>query len=229
MKPALFALAALAWPLGAFADADRLCAAAQEAVARLAAAKGWQAEVRCRAAAGAPLAAGTVLHALDLPSGVALRSGPTTWAVRVQTPHAAAYVQRVPLTVAWQAPAWVARRELAAGALLQAEDFELQTLRWPDGLPVNAASAESPPGGRLRRAVRAGELLSAAQLLPAGALVRGDHVTAVLSEGAMEIRMPAQLLASARVGERARVQVQGRPVALEGRLADAQTLKVDSE
>jgi flagella basal body P-ring formation protein FlgA len=149
--------------------------------------------------------------------------------MRVQAPNAAAYVQHVPLTIAWSAPAWVSLRDLPPGQPLQADDLELQTRRWPAGLAVSPARDDARPTGRLRQAVRRGEFVTTAQLLPANALVRGDRITAVLAEGAMEIRMPAQMLSAARVGERARVQVQGRPVALEGLLADAQTVKVDSQ
>lgn len=229
MKLLLSALAALAVPHGASASGDRLCLAARSAVEQLAVAKGWQADVRCRASVGAPVAADAVLQAINPPEGAVLRSGPTTWAVRVQASAGVPYVQRVPLTVAWSAPAWVSRHELSPGALLQADDVEAQMRRWPEGMPVNPAREETRPVGRLRQAVRAGELVTAPLLLPMGTLVRGDRVTAVLADGAMEIRMPAQLLASARVGERARVQVQGRSVPLDGRLADAQTVRVDSE
>jgi flagella basal body P-ring formation protein FlgA len=208
--------------------ADRLCETARAAAEQFAAARGWQADVRCRAPGGV-VAADAALQAIDPPQDVPSRSGPGTWAVRVQAPNAAAYVQRVPVTVSWHTPAWVSRHDLAAGAVLQADDVEMQSRRWPDGLVVMPARHDAPPVGRLRQAVRAGEAVVASQMLPPDARVRGDHVTAVLSEGAMEVRMPAQLLAAVRVGERVRVQVQGRPVALEGRLADAQTVKVDSE
>jgi len=226
MKPLWFALAACAATDGALADADRLCQTARSAVERFAAERGWQADVRCRATG--TVADGAALQAVDLPQGTPLRSGPSTWSVRVQAPNAAAYVQRVPLTIAWSTPAWVSQRELSAGALLQDGDVQLLPRRWPNGMVVAAAREDARPSGRLRQGIRAGEAVTAAQLLPADALVRGDHVTAVLAEGAMEIRMPAQLLAPARVGERVRAQVQGRTAALEGRLADDQTLKVDS-
>lgn len=228
MKPLLFALAMLTCLQEASADADRLCQVARSAVEQFAATQGWQADVRCRASAGKAIPTGAMLQAIEPSQGASLRSGSVTWAVRVQSAHAA-YVQRVPLTVSWSAPAWISRRDLPPGAPLQADDLELQTRRWPAGVAVTAAREEAPPVGRLRQAVRTGDLVTATQLLPANALVRGDRITAVLAEGAMEIRMPAQLLASARVGERARVQVQDRPVALEGLLADAQTLKVDSQ
>lgn len=225
----MLALTALAMLDVASANVDRLCQTARAAAEQFAAAKGWQADVRCRISGGVPVAAEAELQAINPSESATLRSGPTTWAVRVQAPNATAYVQRVPLTVAWSTPAWVSRRDLSPGGLLQADDVELQNRRWPDGLPVTPARDDVRPTGRMRLAVRAGEVVAAAQLLPSDALVRGDRVTAVLSEGAMEVRMPAQLLTSARVGERARVQVQGRSIALEGRLADAQTVKVDSE
>lgn len=222
MKRLAIALMTMLVGSAAPAQADRLCQTARSAVAQFAAERGWQAEVRCRGTAGPAVAAGAVLQAIDPPPGGMLRSGPATWAVRVQRPGAAAYVQRVPLSIAWTAPAWVSRRDLAPGAPLREDDVDLQARRWPDGVPVD----DAPLAGRLRRAVRAGDIVTGAHLLPPDALVRGDQVTAVLAEGAMEIRMPAQLLAPARVGERARVQVAGRPAALEGLLADAQTVKV---
>ncbi|HEY8880041.1 MAG TPA: flagella basal body P-ring formation protein FlgA [Roseateles sp.] len=226
MKAFVFAVALLAPSLEASAD-DALCQTARAAVERLAASRKWQADVRCRMVMDTAPADDAVLQAIAPPEGILLRSGPATWAVRVQAARAS-YIQRVPLTITWRAPAWVSRRDLVQGALLQPDDIELRALSWPDGMAVVPAREEAPPTGRLRQAVRAGDMLSAGQLWPADALVRGDHVTAVLAEGAMEIRLPAQLLASARVGERVRAQVQGRTATLEGRLADAQTLKVDS-
>jgi flagella basal body P-ring formation protein FlgA len=228
MKQLVIVMAAMVAGSPALADADRLCQTARSAVEQLAAERGWQADVRCRGTAGKPVVAGAVLQAAELPQGTTLRSGPTTWGVRVQVPGAPAYVQRVPLNVVWNAPAWVSRRDLAPGLPLREDDVELQSRRWPDGVAVTAARDDAPLSGRLRQGIRAGELVTAAQLLPADARVRGDQVTVVLAEGAMEIRMPAQLLAPARVGERARVQVAGRPAALEGLLADAQTVKVGS-
>jgi flagella basal body P-ring formation protein FlgA len=224
MKQLASVLVMLAFLSDASADADRLCQAARSAVEQLAAARGWHAEVRCRGVIGRPFVVGSVVQAAEPPQGATLRSGPTTWVVHIQPPGTAAYVQRVPLAIAWTGPAWVSRRDLAPGEPLRDDDVELQSRRWPDGLAVS----DAPPAGRLRHAVRAGDIVTAAQLLPADARVRGDRVAAVLAEGAMEIRMPAQLLTAARVGERTRVQVNGRPVALDGLLADAQTVKVDS-
>ncbi|WP_457447652.1 flagella basal body P-ring formation protein FlgA [Roseateles sp. P5_E4] len=212
--------------VAACAQANPLCDAAEAGLERLAQSRGVTVEVRCRAA-GPSLPAGASLLAMEGAKGQFLRSGPMTWPVRVQLGGGRAYVQQVPVTVAWTAPAWVSTHDLGPGAALQPGDLELQSRRWPEGLAVQSADAQPQPSGRLRMALRAGEILSAASLLPSGALVRGDHVTAVLAQGAMEIRMPAQLLAPTRVGEIARAQASGRATPLEGRMVDAQTLVVN--
>lgn len=152
-----------------------------------------------------------------------------TWPVRVQTGTARSYVQQVPLTVRWLVPAWVGRRDLAAGADLKPEDMGVAVVRWPDGMAIAAAREETPPQGRLRAAVRAGSLITTAMLTPNDVAVRGDRVTAVLAQGGMELRMPGQLMSGARVGEKAKVQLAGRAAAVEGVLADLRTVMVETE
>lgn len=219
------ALSTTAMPAGS----DALCEVALADARRFAQAQGWQIEARCRMPRGRPLPPDASLQAGPWPSLPSLSSGALTWPVRVQVGAAGPFVQRVPLTVGWIAPAWVSTRDLAIGAALKPGDVELRSLRWPDGLLLRSADPLSIPDGRLRRALRRGEIVTATSLLPADALVRGDRVTAVLAQGAMEMRLPAALLAPAQVGQRARVQAAGRQLPLEGRLLDPQTLQVDTE
>lgn len=215
--------------LAAWAQAHPLCDAAQAGLTKFAQAQGLVADVRCRVPANQAVPADASLLAMEWPLGQVPRSGALTWPVRVQAGHGRAYVQQVPLTVGWTAPAWVGARSLAPGAELRPGDLELQSRRWPEGLGVQPADAQFPPSGRVRNALRAGDIVTAAALLAPDALVRGDRVTAVLAQGAMEIRLPAQLLAPSRIGELARAQASGRTAPLEGRLVDAQTLLVVSE
>ncbi len=215
--------------LAAWARAHPLCEVAEAGVQRLAQARGLVAEVRCRASAHQALPAEASVLEVEVPLTQVMRSGGFTWPVRVDVGNGRSYVQQVPLTVAWTAPAWTATRNLQAGAELQPGDLELQQRRWPEGMAVQAVNAQARPQGRLHGALRAGDILTAAALLPLDALVRGDRVTAVLAQGSIEIRLPAQLLAPTRVGEFARVQVSGRTAPLEGRMVDAQTLMVVSE
>lgn len=218
--------APLGFGLVACAQAHPLCEAAQSAAERFAEARGMSVEVRCRAPGAAVSPTAASLVAMEPPREQMPRSGPTTWPVRVRLVSGRDYVQQVPLTVAWSAPAWVAARKLEAGTELQPGDLELQWRRWPEGLAVQSADGRTQPSGRLRTALGAGEMLTAVALLPAGGLVRGDRVTAVLAQGAVEVRLPAQLLAPARVGQVARAQASGSSAAIEGRLIDAQTLVV---
>ena len=213
----------------ASASVDPLCDAARAEVEHYAQAHDLGVEVHCRAPSGYLPPAGATLQAAAWPRDQAPRSGALTWPVRVAAGKARPYVRQVPLTAVWTAPAWVGTHALQSGAQLQPGDLELQTCRWPEGLTVQPGDSEHPPVGRLRQALRSGEILSSAALLPSDLFQRGDHVTAVLADGGVEIRLPAQLLAPARIGERARVQANNRTAALEGRLLDSQTFRVDSE
>jgi len=221
---AVFAICGLT--LAASAWALPLCEVAEAGVQRLAHARGLVAEVRCRASAHQTLPAEASVLEVEVPRAQVMRSGALTWPVRVDVGNGRSYVQQVPLTVVWTAPAWTVTRNLQAGAELQPGDLELQQRRWPEGMAVQAASAQAQPLGRLHAALRAGDILTAAALLPSDALMRGDRVTAVLAQGSVEIRLPAQLLAPTRVGDFARAQVSGRTTPLEGRMVDAQTLMV---
>ena len=228
MSLLLASLAVLA-AAAASPSSEGLCETALADVRRFAQAQRWAVEARCRHPVGRPLPPGASLQAETWPHASTLRSGAVTWPVRVRASDSVPYLQQVPLNVTWVAPAWISTRQLTAGAVLQPGDLELQSVRWPDGMLLQPADATAIPSGRMRRALRSGEILTDAALLPAHALVRGDRVTAVLAEGAVEVLLPAELLADAKVGERARVQALGRRVPLEGRLTSAQTFKVDSQ
>lgn len=225
----LIVLAPLGLGLVAGAHARPFCDAARAGVERFARTQGLTVEVRCRDDIAKRPPVEATLIALEVPASQAPRGGPTTWPVRVKLPAARGYVRQVPLTVTWTAPAWVAVRDLDAGAELRQGDLEVALRRWPEGWPVQAADRRAQPGGRLRTGLRAGDMLAAAALLAADGLVRGDRVTAVLTQGAMEIRLPARLLAPARVGQVARAQASGRTAPLEGQMVDAQTLVVVGE
>ncbi|MGM9485052.1 flagella basal body P-ring formation protein FlgA [Roseateles sp. NT4] len=222
-------MAAFSTAFNAYASADPLCEVARAELERYAQAHEMEVEVRCRAPGGYQPPAAATLQAAPWPRDQVPRGGALTWPVRVVSGNARPYVRQVPLTTVWTAPAWVGTHALQSGAQLQPGDMELQSRRWPEGLAVQPGDIEHPPTGRLRQSLRSGDILSVAALVPNDMLQRGDHVTAVLTEGAVEIRLPAQLLAPARIGERARVQANSRTAALDGRLMDPQTFRVDSE
>lgn len=229
MKTTVIRLLCMMGPVAALAAPASPCDAALEAAEQWASARGWRAEVTCRALASQARSAGKTGVALPLPTTEPVRSGSVTWPIRVEGAGTRTTIQRVPLTVRWWAPAWVTQRDLAAGAELKPEDVAVELTRWPDGMVVTAADAHKTPVGRLRAALRAGSLLTGTALMPPDSALRGDPVTTVLAQGGLELRLPGQLVSGARVGERVKVQLSGRTAAIEGVLADLRTVVVLTE
>lgn len=221
---AVLGLALLGLSASTVAATDRLCDAATTELRRLARDRSLEVDVRCRPSGNRPVSPDAEVTGLPWPD-LAIRGGPLSWPVRVRE-GGQSYVQRVLLSAQWTAPAWVARRNLDPGQPLQDGDVEIQPRVWPAGLNVKAAQPSAMPQGRLKQAMRAGELLPASALWAPGTLLRGDPVVAVLAEGATEIRINARLLAPAKPGERARVQAAGRSAVLEGTVMDLNTVKV---
>lgn len=203
------------------AVADENCAVALAEVARTATARGWQADARCMNRPSARAVRGTTLSVESLPTGAPLRSG--LLALGVQTTSG---TQRVWVRVNWIAPAWIALRSHAAGDLLTPQSLRASPHRWAEGVVVHAAEGP-PPTGRLKRAVREGDVMHADALVPADGLMRGDRLEALVAAGGVEIRTPVMLLAHARIGERVRVQPMGRADVLDGLLVDRATVMVE--
>ena len=159
------------------------------------------------------------------------RSGPLSWLVREvaaeRTPSQPPRAQRVPLVVTWTGPAWVAVRDLLPGTAVQPEDFSLQQRRWPEGIEISTAAPGSPPSGRLRSRLNAGDMLLPAGLHPSGTVLRGDAVTVIAAEGAVEIRWPARMLVQGRVGQQGMAQGSGRSGPIQGRIVGPATLLLE--
>lgn len=212
---------------GASPALDTSCTLALAEVAQVAAARGWQAEAHCVGRANALPSPGASLSVQPVAAEGPWRSGPLTLVVRADEPGRAPTSHRVTLRVTWRAPAWTATRTMAVGDALTPEDTRASMHRWADGIEVRAA-AERPPQGRLKRAVREGEVVQAETLVSNDGLLRGDRLEAVLASGGVEIRTPVTLLAHARIGERVRVQAVGRADVLDGLLVDRTTVKMEA-
>ena len=208
-------------------ESDAACDAARRELERHARDQGLQVEVRCRANAGVSLSSAgpseKAVRASPWSPGVAPQSGALTWPVQISDGSAAGRTRRIPLTVTWTGPAWVATRTLAPGAWLQDGDVTMRSMRWPEGVPVQPARGDQPPAGRLRLALHADDILLPHAFHAAGTVLRGDRMTAVLQQGAIELRWPAALLASSRIGQSGVARIVGRAAPAAGRIADAQT------
>jgi flagella basal body P-ring formation protein FlgA len=132
------------------------------------------------------------------------------------------------LALALDAPRrlYVARHDLAPGALLTADDF--------DAREGNAALAAGPaagawlPGARLRQALRAGQPLAADQVLAPGTLRRGEHAVVRWQAGALQLERDGIALGDALPGEAVHMRMTGGAV-LAGRLRQDGTVQADRE
>ncbi len=232
--PLLLGLAAPSLALGDAAPASTwteaaLCAEVRAAIEGFAARHGaTRAEVSCRSMTLRPISRLAKVEAAANPADGLPRSGNQVWPVRVQPERGPSYVLALPVAVTWVAPGWVLARDQKAGDWLQAADLQMQEISWPAGAPVEMARADEPARGRLRRAMPAGALVRSVDLIAADTLQRGDRVTVVLASGGIELTMPAQVLAPARVGQRVSVQADGRNAPLEGQLVDLTTVRVNN-
>jgi flagella basal body P-ring formation protein FlgA len=153
-------------------------------------------------------------------------SGPGRIALKVVSQGGVARQLAVPVALSISSMAWIARRDLAAGTVVSASDVEWREHRWPIGAAAFASDA-IPQGGRAKQAIRAGDVVIGARLVPRGELLQGDAVTAALRTSGVTIELPAMLVADARVGGNARVQLKGRRQTLQGVLVDPSTVIVE--
>lgn len=141
--------------------------------------------------------------------------------------HGAVY-RSVRVVLAVQAPRtlYVARRELAPGELVGADDF---TRQQADAALLGEAAAQVLPASwRMRRTLGVGQALAASQLLAPGALLRGAPVAVRWQEGALRIDRAGTALADAAPGERVAVRMAGG-AAILGRLEQDGTVRMDQD
>ena len=134
---------------------------------------------------------------------------------------------RLPVRVTLETPQWCAQEALVAGQALVPQHYVpcMRPLRHADQW---ALAGQLLPGGRLKRALRPGELLMARDVADGEMRLRGDAVTVVLRAGAFTLESLGRLGQDARVGDTVNVQLQGSAQSVIGRLAAAQLVEVES-
>jgi flagella basal body P-ring formation protein FlgA len=132
----------------------------------------------------------------------------------------------VPVSLTWQRPAYLARRALAAGSTVQADDFEVREQNVA-GLDAQPAGGVPAAGWRLRRAMQAGQVLQRALLPASGTVFPGDTVLVQARNGAIGIDIPAVVQAEAVPGQLVAVRTQHSSETLTGRLTAAGTVLVE--
>jgi flagella basal body P-ring formation protein FlgA len=125
-------------------------------------------------------------------------------------------------------PVLVARRQLAAGDVLDAEALAIEQR------PVDAASACDLPasalaGAHIRASVTSGQLVACAAIERAAPVARGSQIRVIVRRGSVQIVSNATLETSARPGEAAQARLEGSQRLVRGRLTDASTLLMEGE
>lgn len=124
--------------------------------------------------------------------------------------------------VPFQARAWdavpVARRDLAADALLAQSDVRLEQRDLLALASAPAAAAAAREGARLGIAVAAGDVLPARAMVPAGAVRRGDRVRLLVHDAGVRIETMAVAQEDAGAGAPVRVMPAAANVAVSARV-----------
>lgn len=131
---------------------------------------------------------------------------------------------RVALSVQAMRELYVARRDLASGEAVGAEDF---VRRQADAAQLGDAAPLALPGKwRMRHALRAGQALAASQVLVAGAVRRGEQVQVLWQDGGLRIERAGTALADAAPGGRVTVRMEGG-AEVSGRVEQDGSVRVD--
>ncbi|HEY4369393.1 MAG TPA: flagellar basal body P-ring formation chaperone FlgA [Steroidobacteraceae bacterium] len=132
----------------------------------------------------------------------------------------------VPVTVETETSILVLRRALARRSPVEPDDVELQTRRLPGVESGFINDLGNLRGRRLRRALPAGTPLTAEELVPEVLVRRGQQVTLLATNGAMEIRAQGHALTEGGASDRIRVQNVNSLKIVEGVVENAGTVRV---
>lgn len=133
----------------------------------------------------------------------------------------------VPLKLSARQPVYVARRALAAGALVAPQDLDVRDMDIAalDGVPVKPQASLTPVC--LRQAVAPGQVLTEAALPRPGMIYKGDQVRLIMRSGAIGIEADAVALADAAPGQRVAVRSASSREAVTGRASAAGAVLID--
>ena len=212
-------------------DGDSLCAVAvAAAMARLqAAGPAVRHAVDCEANGGGSIEVpqGALALSADL-SRLQLVDGPQRASVDLAVAGRPQRSVAVTLKLSLMAEQWCARTPVAAGQALEASAFArcLVAVRHPAQLDTAGAPL---PGGRTRRALRAGDSLSATDVAGEGAALAGDTVDVRYRVAGFELESRGALLQDARVGDPVRVRISQATQPVLGHLTGERLVELEDQ
>ena len=210
---------------GRLVPAEEVCSVARELLGKEAAKQGLTAEIECPHARPIDAPMGS-LEWTFAGSGWAWIAGPSRIVLSLTANGKLHQEVVVPVLLSIGSKAWVSRRAVSAGARIDPNDVGLRDVKWPVGV-VPSVAGNTPPTGRTKFAIKAGEVVPTTVLVPSDARLQGDTVMVAVRTGGVTLEMPAVLAGNAQVGHVARVQLKGRRETLEGVLVDASTVVVE--
>jgi flagella basal body P-ring formation protein FlgA len=191
------------------------------------------AEAEVRALVEATLPADLALVDLDAPADLAATDLEVRWKAAPRAGKSRVLVLTGPATqrrtrwvaieLAQKLAVPVARRSLAAGTVLSANDVSIEDRAAPGALALDASAVV---GLRVRRPIAAGAALTEADVELGPPLARGTEVEVVVRSGALAITSRGKLESAARVGDQVRVRVEATRRIVSGRLTGAGTVLV---
>lgn len=207
--------------------AEEVCATARDLVVSAAKARGLSAEVRCTQSRAIEVPPGPLHWSLAEEGRMAWRSGPARVVLALRAAGVPGRDIGVPVTLSLGSRAWVARHDLRAGDVVNAQALELRDDHaWPVGHTPEPAAAMAP-SGRARVFIKEGDAVFASQLTLPHQRLQGDAVTVALRTPGLTLQMPGVLVSQAQIGQAVRVQPQGRRDTLQGVLVDGSTVIVE--
>lgn len=159
------------------------------------------------------------------------RSGAQTWRGAIHLSDKSSVPVWVRLDLSVRRRAAVLSRDLAAGAVISATDFQWDNV-WAPPLPGTglcaAGDADWQPEGMIaRRTLRAGALLTKSDFRRAPAVQRGDAVEVEAQAGSARIRIPAVADRDAQIGESIPVTSSWNGSKITARVTGERKAKVD--
>lgn len=132
----------------------------------------------------------------------------------------------LPITIKAMGRAWVMRRDVAAGAVLGADDVMEAEVDWAEEHSPIVADAAQWVGQVATRNLGTGQALRQNMLRPAQVFQAGAQVRVVALGTGFQITADAQALSPGVVGQLARVRMDNGRV-MSGTVLDARTVKLE--
>jgi len=132
--------------------------------------------------------------------------GSKHFSVKVHCDEKQRWTIYVPVTIKMYAEVAVSTRNLHRGDTLLESDFTFKRTNTANISNSFLDSAKKVTGMELRRAVRAGSILSRQDLKEPTMVKRGETVVIVARTGGLEVRSEGKALSNGRAGEQIRVQ-----------------------